>query len=345
MSILNISIISEPGYASPRVLSEVLKLFIEKNGHSAKTYYRSIALKRLFDSKTVGKNKVLWLLYRLKYLYLDNKLFESLKISDAVIICSTIPYAFLGNTYNIEKLKTKIKNKPIFYYGVRYIKDCPSQLEKLKSLNNASVEKFDWHLTVASAVSTEKNPVSPWTQIGLNLKCTGLRPNEKKEFIAIVDFERKGYEHYRQNQIQALNELGIPFISLEKSYTIKEIREIYKKAAIYFIQSSESFGVPIAECFSCGSYVFTPDSKWPMAWRLNEKAENNKPNSLPECFVVYNDRKDLKNKLITLRDNYNLEKTPKKVFDTFYKNYPRFYDGNRDALLDVFKRIEQNYFK
>lgn len=334
-----------PENGSPRVLAETLHEFVKRTGHTSQVFYNVKAFRRLLSYKQAKYNPFAWLLYKLKNFAGDKKLFSELKKKDAVIICDWTPNGFYTQTYNIEKLRTILNHKPILYYAVQFVGNSPTIIKKLKDGNHAFTERYDWHLSVSEITELRSKPAPPWSQIGMNLKSTGLKPEKKDEFFAIVDFLRPGYEKYREEQIQVLEELGISYISLEKEYSLNDIRELYKKSSINFIQFPEAFGLPIAECLACGSYIGTPHSSWPMSWRLDEKVEVHGPGTLPECFVVYDGAEDLKKQLIAFRDNYDLTETPKKVFDNFFANYPTFYEGNLEGLQEVFRRIEANDFK
>lgn len=340
MAKLNIAIMCGPDNGSPRVLAETLEQFILKLGHNPKVYYRVKAFKRLLSYKQANYNPFLWLFYKLKNYSGDRKLFSELKNKDAIIICDWTPNGFYRQTYNIEKLRGIVNHKPILYYAVQFLENSPTIIEKLKAGNHALRERYDWHLTVSAVTELRGKPSPPWNQIGMYLKSTGLKPVVKKEFMVIVDFLRPGYEEYRATQIKVLQELGIKYISLEKEYSLEEIRELYKQSALIFIQFPEAYGLPIAECLSCGSYIGTPHSSWPMSWRLDDKLEVHGPGTLPDCFLVYDGEEDLKNKLTVMRDNYDLKATPEKVFGTFIRFYPTFYEGNAESLSEVLKRIE-----
>ena len=150
--------------------------------------------------------------------------------------------------------------------------------------------------------------------------------------IALIDFLQPGYERYREIQIRALDRAGIKYVLLEKPYTFQEIRNIYQQGAIFFIQFPEAFGVSILESLCCGCQIFTPESWWPMSWRLNAKPEIHGDGILPECFTVYNDEDQLNIELIAFKENYDLIETPKKIFDNFLAHYPDFYYGNNDEI-------------
>jgi hypothetical protein len=339
---LKIAILSGPENGSPRVLAETLDQLIKETGYASEIFYQSKAIRRLLSANQVKVNKILWFLFKLKNFMADRRLFAKLREKDAVVICDWTPHGFYKDTYNIPKFKTLIDNKPVLYYAVQYLWNSPTIIQRLKDGNHDLQERYDWHLSVSPVTELRGTPAPPWSQIGMNLKSTGLKPVIKKEFLAIVDFLRPGYEQYRETQIKVLEELKIKYISFEREYSVSEIRELYKMSGLIFLQFPEAYGLPIAECLACGSYIGTPDTSWPMSWRLDEKLEVHGPGTLPECFLVYNGAEELKTKLIALRDNYDLAKTPQKVFDTFYKYYPTFYEGNKESLLDVFKRIEQN---
>lgn len=344
MTKLKIALLCGPENGSPRVLAETLRDFIIAEGHLPIVFYRVKAFKRLLSYKDVRYNPIIWLLYKLKHLYKDYRLFQQLKNYDAIIICDWTPNGFYSHTYNIKKLKNIINNAPVLYYAVQYLENSPTIIEKLRSGDHALRERYDWHLTVSAVTELRGIPSPPWDQIGIYLKSTGLKPVEKKEFMVIVDFLRPGYEKFREIQISVLKKLRINYISLEREYSHNEIRELYKAAAIIFIQFPEAYGLPIAECLASGTLIGTPDSSWPMSWRLDEKLEVHGPGTLPDCFIVYDGEQDLTEKMIDLHNNYNIKKTPFEVFNTFTKYYPTFYEGNNKSLKAVLNRIRTKNF-
>lgn len=341
---LKIAIITSPHNGSPKVLAETLHAFIEKTGNESRIFNRVKALTRLFSSKTVKSKAFVWFLYKTLHYIGDKIFFANIKKYDAVVLCACSPYGFYNHSYNIERLKSIIQ-KPVLYYAVQYLENSPTILELLKAGNHASIERYDWHLTVSPVTEIRQKPAPPWEHVGMYLKGSGLKPVPKKEFFAIVDFERSGFEEYRKIQIRALEDLEIPYISLEKEYSMEEIRKIYQQSALIFLEFPEAYGLPIAECLSYGSYIFTPDSSWPMSWRLDEEGLSvHGPGKLAECFVVYDGLEDLKIKLSELRSEYDLVETPGKVFDAFVNNYPTFYNGNMQGLSNVLDRIRNNDF-
>ena len=218
-----------------------------------------------------------------------------------------------------------------------------TNIPKLEDNQDALLDRYDGHLYVSPVTEIKEQHlnINPFC-IGLDAKSWKLEPLVKKELLALVDFAQPGYETYREIQIRQLNKAGIPFIALEKRYTIEEIRNIYRQVSIYFMQSSEAFGLPILECLCTGAQVFTPDSGWPMSWRLDEEPEVHGPGILPKCFTIYYGEQDLLQKLLEFKDNFNPVETPLLVFNEFLKTYPTFYTGNSNELKRFIDFIESS---
>ncbi len=342
-----VAIITKPKNSSPKVLAICLNHFLKDNGYNADLFFKIEVFKRLLSYYDV-KNKyniLSWRLYQAIHYISDRWFLKKLKTYDAIIIAETSPRIYFKDIYNISLLKEKLGDIPIVYHGVYFLGNAPTMVEMLAENGQYSSKIFDWHLSVSEVTEIRQKPTPPWSTIGMYLKSTGLKPRPKKELFALVDFEREGHEETRKIQIETLEALDIPYVALSGSFSIEEIRELYKKATFYFIQFAESFGVPIAECLSCGSYIFTPDSSWGMAWRLDENPQIHGPGTLADCFVVYEDQKDLTKKLENLQANYDLEETPKKVFNIFHENYPHYYDGNVTILKDFMDRVASKTLK
>lgn len=338
-----IAIVTKPKNASPKVLAACLQNFFKDNGYDDTDLFFDIEVFQRFVSSSVVNKKypsVIWSLYKAIHYFSDKRFLRKLKKYDAVIVTETSPRVYVKDIYDMGRLKQVLGNTPLVYHGVYFLGNAPTMVKQLKEQGNNSSDIFDWHLSVSEVTEIRQKPQPPWSTIGLYLKSTGLKPSPKKELFALVDFERKGNEHVRREQIETLEALNIPFVALSGSFSIEEIREFYKKATFYFIQFGESFGVPIAECLSCGCYIFTPDSSWGMAWRLDKNPQIHGPGTLAECFVVYDDQADLKTRLESMKLTYNLKETPKKVFDIFYENYSDYYDGNVSALREFMEKVE-----
>jgi hypothetical protein len=293
--------------------------------------YNINSLNRLVSYKNNTLSFHFWLWEKLHNYFKDRKTISLLKKADAVVICDCIPNAFWKRLYNVERLKG-ITKKPVLLYEVFYLGNAPTQIEALKKNNDPFLERYNAHLFISPVTEIREGNTPNSYCIGLMANAWNLQPLQKKELIALVDFAQTGYETYRQAQIEQLNKAGIRFISLERRYSIDEIRDIYRQVSIYFMQSYEAFGLPILECLCTGAQIFTPHSGWPMSWRLDEDPKVHSAGILPGCFTVYNGEDDLYKKLQAFKNNFSAAETPLRVFDIFKKHYPAFYEGNEQEL-------------
>jgi len=336
---LKIALVCGIENGSPKVLAHTLQQLILESGKEAKVFYRVKALNRLLGAKKAKYSPLKWLLNKAYHFIGDRTFFSEIRKMDAVIICGWTPHSFYSSSFNVEAFKNRIHDVPVLYYAVQYLNNAPTIVSRLKEGDHALTERFDWHLSVSDVTEIRSVPQAPWSLVGMYLKSAGLKPEPKKEFTALIDFPQPGNDAFMQYQMEVLDELDIKYIKLEGQYSVEEIREIYKSTSIYFIQSREAYGLPIAECLACGSYVMTAESSWPMSWRLDSHPEVHGPGTLPECFVVYDNKDDLKRKVEEIRSNYDLIRTPQKVFDVFLENYPHYYNGNIEGLNQVFEKL------
>lgn len=339
---MRIAIITRPDDASPKVLAISLQKLIKKCHVECDIFYEHGFLMRrvpLFGRfKQVGRIHFTLKRY-LKHYPRDKKFLLKLKEYDAVIISDCEPNGFWKHHFGIEKLKGILK-KPLAFHEVYYLGNVPTHIERLKRQGHPTMERYDWHLAVTDTTEVRSLPKPPWSVVGLNLEGEGLELGHKKDFFAIVDFERKGYEKFRDDQIRVLDTLGLPYVAFEKRMTMPEIRDYYKRASLIFLSFPETFGVPIAECLACGTAVFTPSSSWPMSWRLDEKPQPNSEGKLPNCFVEYETSIKLEKYLLEFYHNWDKEKTPEKIREIFLNTYPHFFYGNLDGVKAFIKTIK-----
>jgi hypothetical protein len=301
--------------------------------------YELSFLTRMVSFKDSGLSFYFWLKRKWLNFSHDRKILRILRLVDAIVVSECIPNGFRKQLYNIGKLK-QITQLPIIIYEVYALENAPTQLDDLAHNNDPSLQLYDGHLYVSSVTEIRTDIASNSFCIGLSGKNWKLFPKPKKDMLALLDFPQVGFEKYRAIQVLALQRSGIPFIMLEGSYSIQAIREIYSNASIYFMQSFEAFGLPLLESLCTGTQIFTPDSGWPMSWRLDEKPEVHGPGILPDCFTVYDGEDDLLQKLLLFKENYNPDETPVQVFKEFIKHYSVFYEGDQLELnrcLDFLK--------
>lgn len=324
---MNFIILTRSGNGSPLILANSVKNQLEECGHHVVISTQINILNRLVSFKNNTLSFHFWLWEKLINYIEDRRLICKLKKSDAVVISECIPNGFWNRLYNVERLK-QITRKPVFFYEVYYLGNAPTQIIELKKNNNTLLERYDAHLFVSPITETRIPLPSNAFCIGLRAKDWDLHLNRKKELVALVDFVQPGYELFRKLQINMLKKARIKYISLEKKYSIDEIRDIYREVSIFFIQSPEAFGLPILECLCTGAQVFTPHSGWPMSWRLDESAAVHSSGILPSCFTVYGDKADLLQKLLNYKTDFHPINTPLKVFSEFRQHYPNFFEGN-----------------
>jgi hypothetical protein len=236
--------------------------------------------------------------------------------------------------YNVEKLKRVFK-KSVLFYEVYYLGNAPSMVNVLQKDSPNIFEWYDAHLCVSELTEIKSSLPANVFPIGLQASNWNLRAKEKPALTALIDFSQPGYEAYRSIQINALEKAGIKYTILDRPMSVEDIRAVYQNTSIYFLSSLEAFGLPILECFSAGAQVFTPDSAWPMSWRLNDDATVHGPGTLPDCFTVYDSETDLYEKLIQFKLNFDRVNTPLNIFKNFYQHYSSFYDGNNKALVEA----------
>jgi hypothetical protein len=159
---------------------------------------------------------------------------------------------------------------------------------------------------------------------------------EPRELCALIDFERPEHLPERAIQIQACLDAGIPFKVLHGSYSMHEIRTIYRSCSLYFVAHSESFGLPICEVQACGGIILTPYARWCHAHYL-ETPEPGCSGRLPQNFIVYNnDRQQLVSELNRLKRDYDAE----TALENFKRDQPHFYRGNTTELARFLAMIK-----
>jgi hypothetical protein len=334
---VKIALLSREDPSSPRVLAEALSAHLKRLNIDVELFFGIDFLRRLKEPATREWSPPHIASFRsLRDAARDALLIRKLRAYDAVILCDYIPTAFHRNDYKIESLRESLQ-KPIVLYEVLYLGSTPFQERKLRAANEPGVERYDWHLSV-SPIGDEVEIVSGrWSCIGLNLSEMGLVPPAVKKFEALLDFPQPGYELYRDQQTRILSELQIPTKSLSGQYSISNIRSLYQQAAVFFTQTPESFGVPIAECFAMGTRVLVPKITWARAWRVKDTDNNDR---LLNPFIVYDSWDDLRTKLINERERFDSTETAQTIAAQFKLNYPRYFFGDTERLMEALEKIK-----
>ena len=261
---------------------------------------------------------------------------RKIKQFQLIIVVMNTPAAFMRDRLcSIEKIRSRYEI-PIVLYDLHYLLTKGPWYQLLKDgdpkrnlkPNNFGMNRYDWYL---AASEKNENPLprspQPLSVIGLDLK-DGTLFQEQEEFIALLDFERKATASVRKLQIRALNETGTKWIELNGQYSIEEIRAIYRKVALYFMASRESFCLPICELQICGSYIVTPYKRWAPAHYIKDSFAPGE-GCLSENFIVYdNDLEKLKQLIVRIKKDWK----PNRVVRNFAENYPSLYDGDLQEL-------------
>lgn len=341
---MKIAILTRPGDCFPNIISQGLSDMLNQLGVEHKLFYDAIPL--LMRLLPLGEKPKRWanslhfrVYNKIKHLRQDKQLLEELRSYDLIILSECLPNALWKNYLAIEEFKRKVR-VAVGSYSDGSMEIAPIHRRMVLDQDDADESRFDFNLFVSDIIELRKKDY-PDNQrvIGLDLQYTGLSPRKREEFIAVVDFAQEGYEAYREQQLRVLNALGIKTIELEGRYPMSEIRNIYQQASGFFMAFPETFGLPIAECLASGTLILTPDSGWPMAWRLDKAPMPWGGGQLPDCFRVYKDDDELATLLTGIRKEYDLVETPKKVFQTFLQHYPRLYGGDKDALKEMLERF------
>jgi hypothetical protein len=317
---------------------------LNEHGVENKIFYEAVPM--LMRLLPMNKKPKRWhnnFLFRLRnkliYYRSDKQLLKTLDQYDAIIISECYPNAFWRNYFALDELKRVYRGRLISYT------ESPldaAPVNKSRHLDEDDYDEsiYDFNLFVTDIMEVKKKLKPNQAVVGVNISNnTQLAPTVKKEFLAVLDFAQPGFEKYRLEQLNVLKSLDIKTIQLEGRYPIEEIRRIYSEASVFFLSFPETFGLPIAECLSCGAYIFSPDSSWPMSWRLDESPVSQGPGLLPDCFQIYQDLEDLLAKLKKLKEEFDPEQTPKHVFQIFTKNYSHFYTGNQDDLFRIIGQL------
>ena len=332
-----IAILTRAADRSPKILAMGLQHMLGQLGYDSAIFYEGTSmLGRLFPLHKKIFYQIRFhyrLRMKLKYFFKDRALIRQLAHYDIIILSECIPNAYWRGYFAIEELRDKIR-KPICLYEVYYLGTSPRYLQELAAghHHHHGLERFDWNFSVSDIGERQEQPMpeKKWSVIGLDLSHTGLQPQPKNEFMVLVDFLQAGYEESRKMHLEVLAELGIKTISLEGRYPMEEIRQLYRKASVLMVQFPESFGLPIAECLSTGAYIMVPDPFWAMAWRKKEEGTGNL--YLPSFFVQYQDREDLKEKLLELNKSWDPIASPERLSKSFKETYPHFYNGDKNEI-------------
>jgi len=322
-----------------KVLAEGLQRMFRGIGVEATVHYDGHDRLRRFDRSSAGLAGRLWHEVNLV------PFLATLRGFEVIVLVSTIPKAFLRTDHaHLETLRRCIPGVPIVNYDVSLLPTQPRWVKVLREGNhpwvrtggNFGLERFDWYLTAASR-SYSPLPKGEWpcTVIGLNLDDGTLYPDQKDEFLAVIDFEQPEYFKERADQIMALEETSTKYVVLHGSYSIDDIRKLYRRTSMFFLASPDSFGLPICELQACGAYILAPHEDWcPAHWIADGQGSANAGKLSPN-FVIYRDRTMLIRQLARIRSEHNAQ----HIVQTFLHHHPQFFFGDSGALASFCHQV------
>ena len=280
-----------------------------------------------------------------------------LRDADVIVVVAHVPASVSRSSLeNVEALRERLPDCPIVNYDLVYLptveKWGAAMLRgeevglgeadlRMFAAGSFGMERYDWYLvaSVASEVPMPSGP-QPYSRIGIDLDDGSLYPDQQGEPRVLVDFpqSRKNYPAFRDVQICALEQSGIPFQVLEGPLDRDQIRTIYRKTGIFFLAHRESFGLPICELQACGSLIFMPRPEWAGAHWIKSDPSVAGPGRHSANFVVYqNDVGSLVDRLHVVRDSFS----PDRVVKTFLESHPQLFRGDREALAHFFTMVNQ----
>ena len=345
---MKIAILSNKANSFPLPMAQGLKRMLNKIGVNSEIFYDG--LRQIIQTSYSSEGSVPHKLKTItKIMFFYPYWVYQLREYDVIVIVWNLPPAFMKTFSGVERLRKVFPNKPIVLYDLHYLPTRGQWAKLLKEGSpehgiqkggNYGLERYDWYL-MSSVVSENPMPkgYQPYSLIGLNLDDGTLYPENKNEFIALIDFERPNYMNERAIQIQALEETNTKYIVLNGQYSISEIRKIYRKCSIYFVAHWESFGLPICELQACGSYIFTPYAYWCQAHSIKKDIGVFGLGKFSPNFIIYNNDKDILIKEINkIKATYN----PKVIFDTFKQYHPQLLYGDMNELTKFIEMVNKH---
>lgn len=275
---------------------------------------------------------------------------------DLIIVVLNVPASFAKGPYpGIESLRERWPKVPIVNYDVHFLPTLDSwarfllrgekgalrvESKRIFERGFFGMERYDWYLmaSVEREIRLPTEPL-PYSHIGIDLDDGSLYPDQQGKFSVLVDFIRQGAENlaYRKVQLEALELSGVDYLVLEGRYPMDEIRAIYRRSSMYFLAFCESFGLPICELQACGSKVYMPDPYWASSHWISDKDYGPRQPKFSSNFVVYeNDPEALSKRITEEARTFD----PAKVRATFERVQPQLLHGDRPALQDFLKRVE-----
>jgi hypothetical protein len=292
---MKVAILANNKNSYPRPMAQGLARMLARLGVESRIFKNAwLIMNQASQSRSglaIAKRSVKSILWR--------RLLRQLREFDLVVVVSHVPAAYMRYFFHDEEMRQALPKTPIVLYDLVYLPTRGDWLSRalregdpevgIATGGHFGIERYDWHLC-ASVVNHIPMPAEPQpcSLIGIDLDDGSLYPDQRGAFVALLDFEQAAHLGEREVQRKALRETGTSYLELKGQYTTKEIREVYRKCALFFLAFRESFGLPICEAQACGSYVCTPYDHWcPSHW-MKADLRVPGPGELTSNFLVYN---------------------------------------------------------
>jgi hypothetical protein len=312
--------------------------FLRENGPSSSMYR---AFVRGFSTVKVVVGRAIGREYKLSAIEKFARTDKQLEEFDLIILVGHVPTCFFKAWFaGIEQLRNRA-NVPIVLYDLTNLATLGPWINRIKNDypgGGFGFERYDWYLS-ASVMSEFPMPeeYDAYSVIGMDLRDGSLRPEKSREFIAVLDFAREGFEQEREIQKEALQATNTSYVMLDGPMSIEEIRSIYRKAHFFFLSFRESFGLPIVELQLCGSYICVPHRRWAPSHYVDKSIHDRGEGNLSRNFLIYdNDKERLVTMINQVRSSYRAE----AVVEELRIRQPHLFQGDLTELERFVAKVE-----
>lgn len=313
---LKVAILTSSSYRSPLFLAEGLGRMLTRLGVSSQVFPQGMSWLSAIRNSKGGAGD------RIKKAIAESKL-KQLDDSDVIVVAGTV--GLLKDMDLFDPLLAL--KKPVLHYQVFYLGGSPYWLEKVSS---RALDSFDGFLGVSGIHDAEPIQREKFFHVGMDVlpQCAF---EAKRDFVALLDFDRPDYAEERALHQRVLKKLNIQAIELKGEYSFKDIEAIYNKVALNFVAFPESFGVPVSQLQFYGSVVAAPSKMWVKRHALLPahsifRDDGSAPFS--GNFLFYENEQDLINKLVELRRFYSASAVRQDVL----ASQPHLFHGVLDNL-------------
>ncbi len=320
---MHVAILTRPQFRSPHFLAGSLARMLAGLGVSHTVHTDGIGWLEAFARPTGGLRAHL---ARRR----ARAALTALEGADLFVLCDTLQA--LRPAVDLAPLRAF--GRPVLLHSVFYVGGSEHWLDRLPE---GALDKYDAFLTVSGLHDVAPREPDRYQPIGLALD-TARPVCRPREFMALLDFPREGYEAARAVQVRALERAGVPSIELEGEYSFDDIRALYDRVGLAFVAFPEAFGVPVVELQFAGALNASPDPLWVKRHALLPPGGVFDPAAeFSDNFVFYAGEDDLVRCLESRRDAWD----PAQVRARLEECQPAFVRGDAARLAAVLERFEQ----